>query len=137
VKALLSARNLVPICCPLRENTGVSAGQLEGASMASQPELENRRDPMPVIRVDALGQTCHLVVEIVVRGIDQRAALLGDGFFNYLAAVTERVDADATEYIEIAIAVFVNQMDVFARYNRTGNGRTYESATALQRLESL
>ena len=63
---------------------------------------------------DAFGQAGHLVVEVVVRRVDQRAALLSDCLLNHLVAIAQRVDADAAEQIEIAVAVLIDQMNVFA-----------------------
>ncbi len=60
------------------------------------------------IQAGALGEPQRklrlaLVIE-EVRGVDERAALLGDGLLDRRMAVAERVDADAAEQIEIALA---------------------------------
>ena len=65
---------------------------------------------------DALGQIGHLVVEVVVGCVDQRAALFGDCFLNHRAAVSQRVDADAAQQVKITIAILVDQMNALARH---------------------
>ena len=46
--------------------------------------------------------------------MDQLAALLGDGLLDRRMRVAEGVDADAAEEVEVAFAVFVDQMHAFA-----------------------
>ena len=46
--------------------------------------------------------------------MDELAALLGDGLLDGGMRVAERVDADAAEQVEIAVAVFVDEIHAFA-----------------------
>ena len=54
------------------------------------------------------------LVVIEVRRVDERAALVGDSVDDRRMVIAERVDADAAEQIEIAIAVLVDDVHTFA-----------------------
>ena len=51
-----------------------------------------------------------------VRGVNERAALFGDGLFDCGMAVAKRVDADAAQQVEIAVAVFVDEVNALAAH---------------------
>ena len=86
------------------QQAGVGAGQLErafpgfGAGVGEEDAVE----------AGALGEAQRqfrlALVIVEVRGVDERAALASDGFFDGRMAVAERIDADAAEQIEIAFA---------------------------------
>ncbi len=48
--------------------------------------------------------------------MDERAALFGDGIFDGLMCVAQRVDADAAQQVEIARALFVDEVDALAAH---------------------
>ena len=76
-----------------------------------------------------------LVIE-EVRGVDERAALAGDGFFDCRMAVAERVDADAAEQIEILRTVLVNDVNAFAAHKEDRDcARRFAAAAAIPRRE--
>src|ERR1039458_8511245 len=100
----------------LAQDSSVSARQLERGLDGFSARVGKVNAVHAGESGNSLGQIRHLIIEVVVGGIDQRATLPGDGFFNHLAAVAERVDSDAAEQVEIAIAVLVDQMHVLARY---------------------
>src|ERR1035441_6860320 len=115
MKALFESEKLrADLLAFFAQNASVRARQLEraldglaaGVAEIGAVHAGNARD--------ALSQAGHLVVEVVIRRVDQRTTLLGDSLLNHLAAVAQRVDADAAQQIKIAISLFVDQMNVFA-----------------------
>ena len=52
--------------------------------------------------------------------MDQRAALAGNGLHNRGMVIAERIDADAAEQIEIAIAVLIDDVNAFTAYEENG-----------------
>src|SRR6185503_5017275 len=55
-----------------------------------------------------------VLVKIEVRDVDELTALLRDGVDDGGMPVAERVDADAAQQVEVAIAVFIDQVRAFA-----------------------
>jgi len=49
-----------------------------------------------------------------VRSVDQRATLIHDGSFDRRMPISERVDADTAEQVEVLRATFINQVHTLA-----------------------
>ena len=102
------------------EQASVSASELERAL----PGLGAGVGEEDAIEAGALGETqgqlgLTLVVE-EVRGVDELAALNGDGVLNDGAGIAESVDADAAEQVEVADAVLIDDVDTFAMGEQNG-----------------
>ncbi len=121
VKALLEGEKLgADVRAFAAQEAGVGARQLEralpgfGAGVGEEGAVE----------AGALGEAQRefrlaLVIE-EVRGVDQRAALAGDGLLNRGMVIAERVDADAAEQVEVAIAVLVDDVTPSPSTKRIG-----------------
>src|ERR1017187_5061790 len=121
MKALLQNQKLgADLPAFFAQNSSVSARQLEGGLDGLGAGVGKVCAVHAGACGEPLGQPHLLIVEVVVGGVDQRATLLGNGFFNHLVAVSQRVDANAAEQVQIAIAVLVDQMDVLASYKQNG-----------------
>jgi hypothetical protein len=59
-------------------------------------------------------------VIVKVRGVDERAALAGDGFLDDRMAIAEGVDADAAEQVEVLRTVLVDNMNAFTTNEKDG-----------------
>ncbi len=69
---------------------------------------------------EAQSKLCLAAVIEKVRGVDERAALAGDGLFNDRMAVAERIDADAAEQIKVLRTVLVDNVNAFAADKENG-----------------
>jgi hypothetical protein len=79
-----------------------------GAAVAEERAIHPCRFREP----QSEGRLSFVVVE--VRNVNQLATLLDNGLLNRRMRIAQRIDADAAEQIEIAHAVFVDQMHAFA-----------------------
>ena len=104
----------------LRLQAGISARQLQRAL----PGFGAGVGEKGAVEAGALGEAQRefrlTLVIVEVRGVDERAALAGDGFFNRGMAVAERVDADAAEQVEILRTVLVHDVNALTAHKEDG-----------------
>ena len=111
----------MPICLPsLRSRPAWARASFSAPSQASVPVLaeEGAIEAGPLGEAQRKLRLALVVVE--VRGVDERAALAGDGFFNHRVVVAERVDADAAEQVEISSSVLVDDVNALAADKEDG-----------------
>ncbi len=121
VKALLEGKKLrsdVDAFAALE--AGIDARQLHCAFPCFRPGIGEE----DTIQAGALGEAQRqfrlTLVIIQIRGMDERAALAGDGFFNDGVAVAERVDTNAAEQVKVLRTVLVNDVNTLTRHKEDG-----------------
>ena len=121
VKALLEGEEL---CADADAFTaleaGVGAGQLHGALPCFRAGVGEKGAVKAGLFGEAQGELRLALVEVEVRGVDERAALAGDGFNNDRVIVAEGVDADAAEQVEVLRTVLVNDVNTLTRHEENG-----------------
>ncbi len=102
----------------IAENAGMCASQFEGAL----PSLCAGIGKESTVESRALGEqhgkfSLALVV-VEIRCVNKRVALAGNGLFNRWMAVTQRVDADAAQQVEIAVTLLVDDVYTLAAHKQ-------------------
>ncbi len=111
---------------------------LSAPSTASVPVLAKNARARPLASARRLRQRSLVLVIVKIGAVNQQAGLLANDFQNARMSVTERVDADAGEEIEIAAAFqIVNIAALSARQNERITGVVLQEILALQLLNLL
>ena len=96
------------------------AGQFERAF----PGLGATIAKEDAVQAGALGklqrQLRLALVKEEIRGVDELAALPDDGLFDGRMAVAERVNADAAQQVEIALALLVDEVHTLSASEKNG-----------------
>ncbi len=109
---------------------GIGAGQLHGALPGFGAGVGEEGAVEAGLLGEAQGELRLALVVVEVRGVDERAALAGDGFDDDRVIVAERVDADAAEQVEVLRTVLVDDVNALARRRRGwGCGRRWECSS--------
>ena len=116
VEALLEGEKLrADSSCPhCASRPACARASFSAPSQASVPVLAKKTRSRPVCSVRRSASSACPSWKKRFETCDERAALTGDGFFNGRMLVAERVDADAAEQVEVAVAVFVDEVNAFA-----------------------